>query len=114
MSTVLHASSTHWPKPVPVASERVIQGTPAASTLVLSTDGKTELGLWRVSPGEFTTVHQGYEEFITVAEGEGELIHDDGSRITLKPGTVLILENGWSGRWSIKSTLVKSYATVRL
>ncbi|AOY74091.1 hypothetical protein ARZXY2_4592 (plasmid) [Arthrobacter sp. ZXY-2] len=47
-------------------------------------------------------------------EGEGELIHDDGSRITLKPGTVLILENGWSGRWSIKSTLVKSYAIVRL
>jgi uncharacterized cupin superfamily protein len=81
---------------------------------VLFTDGKTELGLWRVSPGEFSTVHQGYEEFISVLEGEGELIHDDGSRITLKPGTVLILENGWSGRWSIKSTLVKSYAIVRL
>lgn len=114
MSTVLHASSIHWPKPVSITSERVIQGTPAASTHVLFTDGKTELGLWRVSPGEFSTVHQGYEEFISVLEGEGELIHDDGSRITLKPGTVLILENGWSGRWSIKSILVKSYAIVRL
>ncbi|BCW78255.1 cupin domain-containing protein [Arthrobacter sp. NicSoilC5] len=114
MSTVLNASSAHWPKPVPVASERIIQGTPAASTVVLFTDDKTELGLWRVSPGEFTTVHQGYEEFISVLEGEGQLTHDDGSLITLKPGTVLILENGWRGRWSIDSTLVKSYATVRV
>ena len=114
MSTVLHASSLHWAEPVPVDPERIIRGAPATSTHVLFADGKTELGLWRATPGEFTTVHQGYEEFISVIEGEGELIHDDGSRTTLNAGTVLILENGWRGRWSIASTLVKSYTTVRV
>lgn len=112
MSAVLHASSLQWPQATPIAVERIITGNPAASTQVMFTDGRTELGLWRVSPGEFTTVHDGYEEFIHIVEGEGELIHDDGTVITLRPGGVLLLEDGWRGRWIIRRTLVKSYATV--
>lgn len=112
MSAVLHTSSLQWPQAIPIAGERILAGNPAASTHVMFSDGRIELGLWRVSPGEFTTVHDGYEEFIHIAEGEGELIHDDGTVIPLRPGTVLLLEDGWRGRWVIRRTLVKSYATV--
>lgn len=112
MSTVLDASEVEWPAATAIADDRLIEGRPEASTKVLFTDGTTELGLWRVSAGEFTTVHNGYEEFIHIVEGEGELIHDDGTAIALRSGVVILLEDGWHGRWVIRRTLVKSYATV--
>lgn len=112
MTVALHTSSIDWPEYLPIAQERVLKGSPHASTLVLHRDRNAELGLWQVTPGEFTTLHNNYDEFIHVIEGEGELVHDDGAVYPLSPGTVLLLEDGWSGRWVIRRTLTKSYTTV--
>lgn len=112
MSIVIDTSDILWPAAEAIAEDRIIDGAPQASTAVLFRDGTTELGLWRVSAGEFTTHHDGYEEFIHVIEGEGDLVHVDGTVIALHPGVVILLEDGWHGRWVIRRTLVKSYATV--
>jgi len=105
-------SSISWPADQRIAEHRVLSGTPGASTVVMHRDPNSELGLWRVSPGEFTTIHSGYTEFISISSGRGQLIHDDGTVLELGPGTVAVLNDGWSGRWVIERTLIKSYAIV--
>ena len=112
MNVVIDTATLAWPTEVAIAADRILAGSPAASTIVLHTTTTTELGLWRVSPGEFSTVHDGYEEFIQIVEGDADLIHDDGTVIPLSPGSVVLLEAGWRGRWLIRRPLVKTYTTV--
>lgn len=101
-----------WTAPTPIDSQRVLHGAPEASSLVLHKDERSELGLWRVTPGDITTLHQGYVEFITIIEGRGELVEDDGTVTELRPGTVFVMKDGWSGRWVIHTELIKSYAII--
>jgi uncharacterized cupin superfamily protein len=112
MTTAVHASTIDWPAFEAVAAERVLAGSPTTSTLALREDERVELGFWQVTPGEFTTIRAGFDEFITVLEGEGDLIHDDGTVYPLRAGATLLLEDGWSGRWVIRQTLTKSYTIV--
>ncbi|MFE4079160.1 cupin domain-containing protein [Paenarthrobacter sp. YIM B13468] len=105
--------SARWPHPEPISPERVISGQPMASTLVLDDEGSSQSGLWKVEPGEFTTKLIGYKEFIHVISGQAKLVHDSGEVYSLGPGVVLALPEGWSGRWLIETTLVKSYTIVR-
>lgn len=111
MSTIINVLSVDWPAGVPIAAGRIISGSPLSSTLVLHRSETTEMGLWRVTPGEFTTVHDGYVEFINIVEGDADLVHDDGTVISLQPGSVVLLESGWRGRWVVREALVKSYST---
>ena len=111
-SAVATTAAVPWPGPVAISPERVISGSPSASTYVLYRDSRTEAGLWKVGPGEFTTRLTGYREFIHIVEGAGQLIHDDGDTIELSAGTVVALPEGWSGRWRITAPLVKSYSIV--
>lgn len=110
--TLLKLESVTWPADEAIATHRVLNGAPVASTLTLHDDSESELGMWRVTEGEFTTLHQGYTEFITILQGSGKLIHDDGTVLDLAPGTVAVLKDGWSGRWVIEEALTKSYAIV--
>jgi uncharacterized cupin superfamily protein len=107
-----HVDDVAWPGAQPIASERVLSGSPQANTVVLYKDERSELGLWQISPGEFTTAHQGYVESVTIASGRGRLIHDDGTVTELGPGSVAVLEEGWAGRWVVEETIVKSYAVI--
>jgi uncharacterized cupin superfamily protein len=112
MTTALHTSTIDWPSFVPIPDDRVRAGVPSTSTLVLHKDDRTELGLWQATPGDFTTSHSGYEEFIHVVDGEGDLVRDDGTIHPLRAGTILLLEDGWAGQWVIRQTLTKSYSIV--
>ncbi len=106
------AAGVEWPEAVAIAAERLIAGTPEASTLVLDAEGPAEVGLWRVSEGEFTTVHEGYDEYITILAGRGRLIAEDGEVLELSPGVSAYTEDGYRGRWVIDEPLVKSYAVI--
>lgn len=112
-SAVATTDNVPWPAPVTISPERAISGEPSASTFVLYTGSGTEAGLWKVAPGEFTTKLNGYREFIHVVEGQGQLIADAGQEIDLRPGTVVALPEGWSGRWKVQTELIKSYSIVR-
>lgn len=102
-----------WPDLVAISPERVLSGEPSASTLVLYTDYGTDAGLWKVTPGEFTTTLNGYREFIHIIGGHGQLIDDQGQEINLQAGTVVALPEGWTGRWKVHTELIKSYSIVR-
>lgn len=109
-TTLIH--NTNWPAAQPIDRSRVIAGAPETSTVVLHRNTGAEVGLWRASPGEFTTVRQGCIEFITINAGRGRLIHDNGKVIELQPDTVIVLEDGWAGRWVVEETVVKSFAII--
>lgn len=113
MTTAVHTSSIDWPAFEAVPADRVLAGAPQTSTLVLHEDDRAELGLWQVTPGEFTTVHAGYDELMHVVDGEGELIRDDGTSYPLRAGTIIVLEDGWTGRWVVRAALTKSYSIVQ-
>lgn len=106
------ASETEWPPHEPIASHRVISGTPVASTVVTGASGESEVGLWRVTEGEFTTDHVGYVEFMHIVEGNGELVHEDGKVLALTPGTTITMGD-WRGRWVVRTPIVKAYAILR-
>ncbi|WP_336715242.1 cupin domain-containing protein [Arthrobacter sp. USHLN218] len=91
-------SSIVWPDPVPIAHERVLEGAPAAATLVLEDTPAYQLGLWRVSTGEFETDHTGYLEYIHILEGSGQLVDSDGTVTELEPGVTVLMRPGWKGR----------------
>lgn len=112
MTTRIELSNTDWPAAEAIASHRVLNGAPEASTFVTSSLPTGETGLWRVSEGEFTTAHSGYVEHIHIIEGEGELVHENGEVIALGPGVTVTMEDGWTGRWVIRKPLVKAYAVL--
>jgi uncharacterized cupin superfamily protein len=113
MTTRTVGSDIDWPAAEPIAASRIIAGAPAAQTFVTATTAGGETGLWRVTEGEFTTVHEGYVEFIHIVDGEGELVHDDGTVLPLAPGVTVTMADGWRGRWVIRRPLVKTYAILR-
>lgn len=108
-ATRLVANDVEWPSPVAIAAERVLAGAPAASTFVLEDSPRAQFGLWRVTAGEFVTEHAGYTEFIQVLDGQGELIDDDGRILELRPGTTVLMQPGWKGRWKVRDTITKVY-----
>lgn len=113
MTSIITRNEIDWPPSEKIAADRVIEGTPAASTVETASTPAAETGLWRVSEGEFTTAHHGYIEFIHILDGEGYLVHDNGTTLPLGPGTTITMDDGWSGRWVILRELTKAYAILR-
>lgn len=114
MSLALRINHVHgdWPAAVPIAPERVLVGEPVASTLLLDDVDGYQLGLWQVTPGEFTTQHFGYLEYITVLSGAGRLIDDEGTITELAPGITVLMRPGWCGRWIVDETLTKAFTVI--
>lgn len=101
-----------WPEPVEIAAERVIAGTPVASTLVLEDGASYQLGLWRVTSGEFHTDHAGYLEYIHIVTGSGQLVDQAGAVTELSPGKTVLMQPGWKGRWLVNETITKVYTII--
>lgn len=101
-----------WPESTAIAADRVISGSPRASTLVLHESGACQLGLWNVTEGEFTTDHAGYVEYIHILGGRGRLVDLDGNVTHLSAGVTVLMDEGWNGRWVVEETISKSYMTV--
>lgn len=105
-----HTDSATWPEGQPIADARVIAGSPTTSTIAMDHKDDRKFGLWRATPGAFTTDHAGYTEFIHVVEGRGRLVSDQEVITELRPGTSVVIPSGWRGRWEIDQTLTKIYA----
>jgi uncharacterized protein len=99
--------------PSPVPHPNPLAGNPAAALLPMYEDATHQMGIWEGSPGEFPSDHRGYVEFCYVLEGEADAIGDDGTVWSVAPGSSLVIPDGWTGRWVVKSTFRKVFATVR-
>lgn len=112
IATRIATNTVEWPADEPIAPERIIQGAPVASTLVLQDTPTHQLGLWRVTPGEFVTDHSGYVEYVHVLGGAGQLIDDDGTVTELTEGTTVLMQPGWKGRWRVVETISKVFTVI--
>ena len=99
--------------PPPVPHPTPLAGDPGASLLAMYEDRDHQMGIWESSPGEFPSDHRGYVEFCHVLEGDAEVIGDDGVVWRVAAGSSLVIPDGWTGRWIIRSPLRKVFATVR-
>lgn len=105
-------SAIEWPEDVAIAAERVLSGAPTASTFVIEDSPTHQVGLWRVTPGEFVTDHTGYMEYIHLLAGAGQLIDEDGVALELGPGVTVLMQPGWKGRWVVHETITKVYTVI--
>lgn len=77
------------------------------ASVTLLTDGERELGLWEAGPGIDTDVET--DEIFVVLAGAGSVTFADGSRIDLRPGTLVRLQSGDRTTWEITERLRKLY-----
>ena len=82
-----------------------VGGEPYERWLVLSDDGRVELGIWDVTPGAFRGSCDGYYEQMHFVAGQGTITGADG--------VVMLCPDGWSGTWKVDETVRKTYAVVK-
>lgn len=103
-----------WPEWVALPAERVLSGNPVTSTVVVDGAAGRELGLWKARPGEFTTDHVGYIEYVHILSGAGRIVDDAGTVTELGPDVTVFMPVGWRGRWVIDETIVKVYTVIEV
>ena len=101
-----------WPPAVTIDEARVVSGAPEASTFILDESTTHQVGLWKVTAGEFTTQHPGYLEYIHVLGGRGRLRDDAGNVTELAPGVTVFMPAGWAGRWIVDEPITKMYSII--
>ena len=77
------------------------------ATLPLAEEGDVEIGLWEAGPGSDNDTE--VDEFFIVLQGRGHVEFSDGSRIDLRPGTMIRLHAGDETTWVISERLRKLY-----
>ncbi|MER7395321.1 cupin domain-containing protein [Streptomyces sp. NPDC000151] len=68
-----------------------------------------EAGLWQCTPGSWPLRDIPYTEFVHMLHGHSLITDADGRTTELRPGDVLVLPRGWSGRWEVVETTRKLY-----
>ena len=91
------------------APARVLAGDPQTAEHVLAARDGLEIGVWEVTPGEFASAKPMSGEVMQFLSGEGTITHADGSVSRIAPGTVVVLQPGWTGTWRVTVTVRKVY-----
>jgi uncharacterized cupin superfamily protein len=91
-----------------VPAGQLVAGSPTTGYLELGVFGSQEYGIWEMTPGTMTDVEA--DEIFVVLFGAAtvELV-DDGSTLTLGPGSVARLTAGMRTLWTVTETLRKVY-----
>lgn len=84
-------------------------GRLATASVALVEDGTSEVGVWEAGPGADTDVES--DEIFVVLRGAGSVTFADGSRIDLRPGTLVRLQAGDRTTWEITERLRKLYVS---
>jgi uncharacterized protein len=83
------------------------EGHPIEGIRELSNDGRTSVGIWECTPGRFPVRRDGSHSFMYVLSGEATVVGSEGDRHELRPGSVLVEPDGWTGEWEIRTTIRK-------
>ncbi len=97
------------PKGSAVPPDRLISGSPMASSLQIHEESGTSCGLWEVTPGEFVSVKNDTVEIMHFLSGEGVIEHPDGQETEITPGAVVRVGPNWRGVWRVRRTARKFY-----
>lgn len=94
-------------EPLPAAS--VLAGSPTTAILPLATIGKTEVGVWEMTPGTATDTET--EEVFVVISGRATVrfLAPELPDLEVGPGSVVRLVEGMHTEWTVHETLRKVY-----
>jgi uncharacterized cupin superfamily protein len=90
-----------------VPAEQRVSGAPKTGSVQIEKFGGTMVGVWEMTPGTMRDVE--VDEILTVLSGAAVVEFQDGSTITLEPGTVARLHAGQHTVWTVTETLRKVY-----
>jgi uncharacterized cupin superfamily protein len=105
MSQLLDTTGPIDARPLP--AESVVDGTPKAGSRALTTVAGAKVGLWEMTPGTATDVE--IDEVFVVIAGSATVVFEDGSELTLNPGSAAKLNAGDKTTWTVHETLRKVY-----
>ena len=108
--SIIFSQSAHS-APLAVRGPRVpsISGGPVESLQELYNDGQARTGIWECTPGSFESSRRGDTEAMHFVAGEATITSADGTSYEIRPGSVFIAPDGWSGTWEIRATVRKVY-----
>lgn len=66
---LINPEHAQWPPFVPVPEDRELHGSPHTSTVRIHESPTAQMGLWRVTPGAFSTDHTAYLEHMQILAG---------------------------------------------
>jgi len=91
----------------PVASERIVAGTPLVGSAEVATAPGLEVGVWSHTAGASTDVEA--DEVFVVLDGRATIEFPDGTVLEVGPGDVGVLPQGAATRWTVHEDLRKVY-----
>lgn len=91
----------------PVEPEQIVAGTPIVGVAELGSLAQNEYGVWEHTVGASSDVE--VDEMFVVLFGAATVEFDDGTVITLAPGSVGRLREGQHTVWTVTETLRKVY-----
>ncbi len=92
-------------------SDKCPDGSVSTGSSVLARTDAYEVGVWVHEAGRSTDVET--DEVFVVISGRGRVILDDGTVLTLAPGTVGVLYAGTRTTWEIHEPLRKVWIVER-
>jgi hypothetical protein len=87
-------------------------GQPMTATRVLHDAPPIQVGVWECTPGGWSIENRPNTEIVHILGGVARITDADGAVRDLRPGSVVVLPRGWSGRWDITQTVRKLYVTI--
>jgi uncharacterized cupin superfamily protein len=90
------------------AAERILSGTPRWRSWIHFAEAGMTGGEWESTPGRWTIAYDKWE-FLRVLEGRGIVRGEDGSVLSLAPGTTAIIRPGFIGTWEVLETMRKHF-----
>lgn len=91
----------------PVEDAMVLAGEPTAGSRALAAIAGAEVGVWEITPGTSSDVE--VDEVFVVLSGAATVAFDDGTVLTLRPGSTVRLYAGDRTIWTVTETLRKVY-----
>jgi uncharacterized cupin superfamily protein len=92
----------------PVASSKIVSGSPQTRTWVHYDDAAQKLsaGVWEATPGKWRIAYTEWE-YVRMLSGSCILTGDDGSTLTAGPGDAFVIEPGFTGTWEVTEPMRK-------
>jgi hypothetical protein len=87
-------------------------GDPQVSVLELNAGGATQAGLWACTTGGWAITDRPATEVVLILEGRVRMTDAGGDSREIRPGEVMVLPKGWSGRRVVLETTREPYVVV--
>ncbi len=96
---------------LPPLTEPVISGDPVQHGNSVHTDESVGLfvGTWHCTPYTTAMDYYGMDEFMVILQGCVVIVHEDGSRLTVKAGESFFMPKGLKCQWVMEQPVLKHY-----